>query len=423
VTMATRAHVPWWAVERGGASRTAFAALCAFTFVLLLAPQASHPALAALHLAAVAAVAAAVAHAMSRAARNEPVLVVPRGTGPALALGAWALATAPLSLWPGGSVQVFLDMFAKSLVICWLLPQVIDTEARLQRLVTGMCIAGGVLALYALLHLGGGFMSGDVDAVKGTGGYDAPLTRNANDLALMLNLLVPLGWALLRSARSPVVRVALAAIVAAQVAAILVTFSRAGFLTLAAVWTWHALRSLHGRARVTAVALALVVAAAPAFLPEGYRRFLGTTTDMSADTTGSSQARWGDAVAATGVIADQPLVGAGLGQNVLAITRETGTWRMVHNVYLQVAADLGLPGLVLFLAFLAGCLGAVRSVCRGFAVAPRPGPVLHLARGLELSLAAFVVAGMFHPVAYNFYLYYIGGLALAARSIHEAGRT
>jgi O-antigen ligase len=414
---ATLTRQAWWARRPEGASAAAYFALAGFTFVLLLAPQEAFPALAALHLAFVAALAAVVAHVMGRLARGQRVLVVPRGVGPALALGLWAILTAPLSLWPGGSVSLFLELFVKSLIICWLLPQVVDSEPRLLRLVAGLCVAGGVLALYALTHLGGGFMTGEAQAVKHMGGYHAPLTRNANDLALMLNLLVPLSYVLVRVARSLLARLLLAGLLGLEVAAILVTFSRAGVLTLAVVWTGHLLRSLRGRARAVAVALIAVTLAAVAFLPASYRQHLATTTSIEADPSGSSRARWGDALAATEVIIGQPLVGAGLGQNILAITRETGSWRSVHNVYLQVAADLGLPGLALFLAFLAGCLAAVRSVARGLATAPRPPPVLHLARGLELSLWAFAIAGLFHPAAYHFYLYYVGGLALAARSI------
>ena len=52
-----QSQVDWWESPRGegGAGRVAFAALIAFTFVLLLAPQSTYPTLASLHLAAVAA--------------------------------------------------------------------------------------------------------------------------------------------------------------------------------------------------------------------------------------------------------------------------------------------------------------------------------------------------------------------------------
>jgi hypothetical protein len=41
---------------------------------------------------------------------------------------------------------------------------------------------------------------------------------------------------------------------------------------------------------------------------------------------------------------------------------------------------------------------------------------------LRVSLIAFAVAAMFHPVAYHFYFYAIAGLAVAAASICAAGQ-
>jgi hypothetical protein len=38
---------------------------------------------------------------------------------------------------------------------------------------------------------------------------------------------------------------------------------------------------------------------------------------------------------------------------------------------------------------------------------------------VEVSLVAFAVAGMFHPVGYNFYFYIIAGLAVALGTLHK----
>ena len=44
-----------------------------------------------------------------------------------------------------------------------------------------------------------------------------------------------------------------------------------------------------------------------------------------------------------------------------------------------------------------------------------------LAEGIQVSLFAFAIAALFHPVAYHFYFYYIAGLALAARAACDEG--
>jgi O-antigen ligase len=86
-------------------------------------------------------------------------------------------------------------------------------------------------------------------------------------------------------------------------------------------------------------------------------------------------------------------------------------------VYLQYAADLGLPGLFLFLALGIRCLRDAAAVRRSRPRDPEGQGLAKLALGIELALWAFAVAGMFHPAGYHFYFYYLGGMALAARAI------
>lgn len=401
------------AVRPAPASRLAFGALLAFTFVLLVAPQETYPALAGLRLGLVTIGVALATNLTSRYTRGLPLLALPRGSWLAIALGVWALVTVPFSYWPGGSLDLFLDLFVKSLIVFWLIPQVVDTAARLRRITAWLAVLALPLALTAVRHWAAGDFvdSGEVHRISG---YAAPLTTNPNDLALMLNLLLPLTFVLLSIYRAPLVRAALIALCALEVLGIIVTFSRAGFITLAVVWTVHLLRSVHGLRRALAALLAAGALAAIVLAPGGYSRHLRTSVDIDSDVTGSAQARWGEMVAAAGVVIDQPLVGAGLGMNVIPITHETGGWRMVHDVYLQYAADLGLPGLVLLLALFGSCLAAVRRVSR-----ERTDELHHIARGLELALWAFAVGGLFCPAGYHFYLFYLGGHALATRAVHE----
>jgi O-antigen ligase len=84
----------------------------------------------------------------------------------------------------------------------------------------------------------------------------------------------------------------------------------------------------------------------------------------------------------------------------------------VHNTYLEYAVDLGLPGLTLFVLLLRGCWKSARATRRS--AAPELG---QLAEGIEISLVGFAVAAFFHPAAYEFYFFYIAGLAVAARTV------
>jgi len=398
----------------GGA--TPFIALLAFTIILLLAPQALFPVLAPFRPALVAVVIGTAAHALDRFLGHQPISIVTREIVLVACLAAWAVLGVPFSLWVGGSISLLLGLFIKSLAIFGLIANVVSTPARFRAISLTLVLASVPLALVAIMH----YVSGDI-APGGNYvsfgrivGYDAPLTHNPNDLALTLNLILPFSVAHLIRARGVLARASLLGIVVLVAAAVVLTFSRAGFLTLAtilALYLWKLARSTH---RHWAVAVVLLALLAVPLLPGSYLNRMGTITDMRSDRSGSSQARWDGMVAAASLALRHPLLGVGAGMNILALNETRGpSWKEVHNVYLEYAADLGLPGLALFLALFWSCFSRARRTQRAAAGVPGLEDLFHYGVAVEVSLAAFAVAGMFHPVGYNFYFYIFAGLAVA----------
>ena len=111
-------------------------------------------------------------------------------------------------------------------------------------------------------------------------------------------------------------------------------------------------------------------------------------------------------------------VGGGVGMNALTLNQERGFgWSAIHNVYLEYAVELGIPGLILFLLLLVGCVKSVALVQRRCAGVPALRELFYLAEGIQISLIAFSLAAFFHPVAYHLYFYYIAALAVAAHSV------
>jgi O-antigen ligase len=392
----------------------------AFTAVLLLAPQNHVPALGKIRIALLTVGVAIAAHAYRCFATGRPLAHLRRELVFATLLAVWAVATVPFSYWPGGSLDLLLGVYFKSLALFWLLTSVIDTPERLRRTCAALVLLTAPLSYVALRNFASGaYIAGAVE--RRIVGYEAALTQNPNDLALMLNLVVPLGIALLLSVSGLATRLALLAVVGLSVAAVIVTFSRAGFVTLATTASFYAVKLIRrGAWGAAAAGLVLVLFALP-FAPSGYGDRLATILDSESDPTGSSQARSRDFAAAARFIADHPLLGAGAGMNVLALNEIRGPfWTQVHSVYLEYAADLGIPGLVLFLCLGASCLGAARSAMRAFASRPEQRGLFLLSEGILVSLIAFAVAAIFHPVGYQFYFFYLGGLAVAARACAEA---
>jgi len=397
-----------------------FWALMAFTAMMLLAPHNYFPVLGPFRLAFLAAGVAIGSYVYDRLRRGQPLTILPPEIRLVGYLLGWALVTLPLGSWPGGSVGVLADMYSKTLVIFLLIANTVNTVARLRLIVGGLTLMAVPIALIGVKNfLSGAYIVGGDNRIVG---YESALTANPNDLALILNIIIPLALGLVLITRRPMLRAVLLASIGLQAVAVIITFSRAGFLSLATIlgvfaWTMSR-RPERGWAYA---ALTLGVAALP-LLPGNYLTRLSTITNIEADATGSAQERYAQQVAAVHYVLAHPIVGAGLGMNILAIN-ETGlspAWMNIHNVYLQYATDLGLPGLILFLLIFLGSIKSAHLVQRRSATSPQSRELFYLATGIKTSLLSFAISAFFSPVAYQFQFYYIAGLAVAVKAVAEA---
>lgn len=404
-------------------SSTPFWALMAFTCLLLLSPQSFVPAVGALHLPLLMALLAAGSYIMGRWKRHQKALSLEGEVRYAVWLAGWALITIPLSLWPGGSVAFFFGIFFKALVVFWLLSRVVDTQDRLRTVFWILSLIAAPLAVSGIRSFfSGAFKHEELShGLARISGYDASLTGNPNDLALMLNLILPLSIALFLMARSMGARCLLAVLIGLDVVAIIATFSRAGFLALGIIGVSYLVILFRRGRRSLALLIIACCMAGTVLLPSAYINRLSTITNIQADQTNSAQTRFRDYLTAMKYVAQHPLMGAGVGQNILALNDERGkTWTLVHNVYLEYSVDLGLPGLVLFLLLLRAIVRGLRRSLRRAAGIPSLAELHYLLEGLAVSLLGFMLSAFFYPDAYQFYFYYIAGLSIAAIAITAA---
>ena len=397
-------------------SPVAFKGLLAFTAIMMLAPQIAYPFLVPLRPALLAAAVSIGAYVLHRLIHRQPLVVPSRELAISVALLWWAVLTLPLSIWPTGSLEVLSELYIKTLLIFWLLGQVVDTPARLRTAAWCLTILAMPLALTGInQYATGQFL--DTAVVTRIAGYEAPTTANPNDLALMLNILLPLTLALLIHADALWQRLVLLAMSAIMVCAVILTFSRSGFIALSTIGILFAYRLIRQGRLIPVAAVALTAVAAVPLLPGSYLQRLTTIVNTDADRTYSAQTRWSDMTTAMRVVANNPVVGAGLGMDILAMNQARGeTWTAVHDVYLQYGIDLGLPGLTLY-GLLAGSAIASAGAARRLAVTRGRRELAGMAEAVRISLIAFSVAAIFHPVAYHFYFYYLAGLAVAVARI------
>ena len=397
----------------------AFKALVAFTAILLLAPQEWFPVLKSLRIALVAATVSFVAYMFDEAVKRRPVSTFSPEMGICLALVTWSILTVPLSYWPGGSVTELTERFLKAVMFFWLIGTLVITRKRLVIFTWTLVLCSIPLAATGVQHfLAGDFVTSRRAEVQRIAGYaGSGIASNPNDLALMLNLLIPITGALLIMTRNALLKIAAALTLVLSVTTVVITFSRAGFIALITIVLLSFIALI--RRRLPGAAIAIVVAAlvVPPMLPPGYLDRLNTITDIEKDRTGSAQGRWEDLGAAVDVVIKNPVTGVGLGQDILALNEERGaTWRSVHNVYLQYAVDLGIPGAMMFIWLLVASFRGAKRVRVRAAREPHLRGLVPLAGGVQIAIVAFAVESFFHPVAYQFYFFCIGGLAVALQN-------
>ncbi|MBI4526153.1 MAG: O-antigen ligase family protein [Deltaproteobacteria bacterium] len=396
-----------------------FWGLMAFTFILLIAPQNQFPALEPLRLGLVTAALAIASYLLDRFLHWRPLSLWSREIGLAFGIAGWAILTMPFSSWVGGSVSFFLDVYVKTLAVFWLLANVVDNASRIRKIAWGLSVMAVPLTVTALNNFFTGYFY-DKKTLR-IAGYDAGLSENPNDLAPLLNLIVPLTVALLLSRRTPMARLSLIAVLGLEVITILATFSRGGFIVLATILLVYLWQFRRRRERKWVWAILLVMTLSVPLFGPAYVSRLATITDIESDQTGSAQSRWNDTVTAAGLVLKSPIFGAGIGNNILALNEARGDdWSLVHNVYLEHAVDLGVPALVLFLMLLKGCIRSASNVQKRSDGIPALREVFYFAEAIKVSLIAFSVAGLFYPVAYHFYFYYFAGLAVALEAVYRA---
>jgi O-antigen ligase len=243
---------------------------------------------------------------------------------------------------------------------------------------------------------------------------------NPNDLAVALNLLIPLAvaLALMNSGGARLFYIACALI---MFCGVIVTFSRAGFITLAAVsgvMLWK-----FGRGSRSSVALATLIASVLLFsiFSGAYRSRLMTILDPSSDPSGSSQARIELLKRGMDLSFRRPIIGLGIGNFHIYSIQE----KVAHNSYLETAAELGAIGL---LAYLIIILKPLRGLARIEKEKLRSDDradldARYLSIGLQAVLIAYMISSFFASIQYLWYLYYAAGFAIAFRLIYAAEKS
>jgi O-antigen ligase len=407
-----REKKPWlerWVTRRGHLA--GFAGLFLFTFILYFRPYEQVSILAAFtSMAFWTAVATLAVYFPAQLSLEGNLTARPREVNLLLLFALTALLSIPLALNRGEAWDTFVEPFGKAALMFLVIVNTVRTLRRLRWMLMLGVVVGCYLSVGALKDYSGGLATVEGYRIAGSIGN---LFQNPNDMAIHLITVIPIAVAFMFGARG-LKKILYAAVLFLLVGGLMVTFSRGGFLGLggaAFVLAWKlGRRNRFAVMALLAVSAALMVALAPG----GFGLRMLSIFDSSLDPVGSSSARQELLKLSIITALKHPLFGVGMNNFHIVSIREAVT----HNSYTQVASELGATAFVLYVMFIVSPIRRLARVERATLAARRASGFYYLSVGLQASLVAYMIGSFFGAIAYQWYVYYLVGYAVALRRIY-----
>jgi putative inorganic carbon (hco3(-)) transporter len=272
---------------------------------------------------------------------------------PVAGLAAWILLSLAMAYDQSAAV-VFASRYLMFFALVFLVVQTVDGQlSRATQLAAVAVASAAVAALIGLWNFFGG-------AERAIGPVEDP-----NDFGFLLAVTAPLAMHQFQIALRPARRCAAALALGLILAGTLATFSRGAIVGLALAGAFSLLtRRLRTRWALLFLASALLIAGGANLLqPQTVDNALTRKQHVAQTNVNTRLIAWEVALDEFG---SSPLLGVGPGnfekryiEFGLPPTSEGGPIT-THNAYLNVLAELGLPGLLLFLGYLAVSWGLLR---------------------------------------------------------------
>ena len=353
---------------------------------------------------------------LQRSSQRRMRLVNSRTTACLIGLVLWGALSVPAALNQGLAFQSWTD-FARTIVMCFVIAASVRRPSDVERL---FLVYFGVTVLYTAVvlsrfHLGGGdtWRLGDL------------YTYDANDLATLIVIAMPLGLYFVIGQGRLFLRLLAAGGLVVLAVGLISSGSRGGFVAFLAVaaFVLVMMTTIPARSRIGGLVVILVVLLGTA--SDKYWTQMQTIVHYDQDynvTSETGRVRiWKRGI---GYMTEHPLLGVGMRNfpvaegtiSPLAGRRERGIgvwWGAAHNTYVQVGAELGFPGLLLYLGVIGTAWWSLRRVSRrALRAHPQGDEISRPAQSLMAALVGFAVGSFFLSLAYADMLYMLIALAI-----------
>lgn len=298
-----------------------------------------------------------------------------------------------------GRTLELIEINLKYFLVFLVMIKIVDTPERFQKVLFTFTLCGIGMGMSAIYN----YLFGTSGHELSTGGFRAVALESGvfgdpNDLALLLNTALPFAaYFFLTKGKKifPLMGVLIIAV------GVILTHSRAGFLGLC--MTGLTFIFLFGKTKKKYIFLFLSLAILLwSFAPDSYKERIGTITDWEVDAetgkTGTRLDAW-----KIGIVEGlkYPILGVGAGSSVYVMGKTANDWHDMHNTFIQVFLDIGVPGFIAYLLLFVmpykqfkKCKVYIKNIDH-----PIKFDILH--HMIMTSLRAFAVTAFFTPQAYS----------------------
>jgi O-antigen ligase len=317
----------------------------------------------------------------------------------------------PTSLWPGKSFNFLLNDHGKTILLMLLIAASIRGWVDLERYAWMHILGGAFFCAYIVTHFN-----------LRNGRLGELIYYDANDLGLLLVCTIPLCVYFLRPRARLIEKGAALAALMLFTYTTVKTGSRGGFLGFLATGLYLLLSFTAIPKRIRLYSIGALAAGLMVFGGSQYFGIMKSITNPTEDYNWTQEtgrkAIW---TRGMGYMLTHPLTGVGARAFKTAEGRSEGIserqeegkgtkWSAAHNSFVEIGAELGVTGLVLFLLALGRSWRFLRKV--GSSDPTGAGRFAAFAHALAGVLVAYCVAGFFVSAGYSAYLYTIFGIIL-----------
>jgi putative inorganic carbon (HCO3(-)) transporter len=320
------------------------------------------------------------------------------------------LSAAFSPVWRGGAVNLMID-FSKVLPLFIVIYGAVRSMNRLGWILFVQAASVAAIAVASIVsrHTLGGRLQSVLSGMSG----------DPNDLAVLIDLTLPLCLALALTTRSLWKKLAWTITMLAMIYAVVLTASRAGALALAVV-SLICVWKLGAKSRRPYLILLVPIAVIAFWVYAGdvlRARFdqgdaSAASRSQSGEASASAQQRKELLLQSLKITAQHPLLGVGPGNFEFV----SGFWHVTHNSYTQMSAEGGVPALLLYLLVFWRSIVNLRKVNR-YSATTKAAAVLSMT--LQASLAGYLVGSFFLSLGYHLFPYCLLAYTSALRLIES----